>query len=186
MIVDLPSAEQVAARAAWCAGLRSGDYPRGRHALRTDAGFCCLGVAEDLARGRAAWRRPTAEQASDYRGLAAWCVPGDDADAPRSNVPEDELRLVELGVLTASTRSRLGLVEADPHVLIARSCVGFSCLGECVTSTTLTVLNDSDAFDLAAIASVIEDQAPDWDGSFERVDADWGRRAAARHPGPWS
>lgn len=185
MIVDLPTAAQVAARAAWLAALRSGEYPRGRRALRTDAGFCCLGVAEDVARGRDAWRRPTAEQAADYRGLSAWCVPGDDADVPRPDEREDELQLVELGVLTASTRARLGLVEADPHVLLARRC-GLSCVGECVTSVTLTELNDSERLDLTAIAAVIEDQAPDWDGSFERVQADWDRRAGARHPGSWS
>jgi hypothetical protein len=36
-------------RARWTAALRSGDYEQGRGALRTDYGFCCLGVLCDLA-----------------------------------------------------------------------------------------------------------------------------------------
>ena len=34
---------------AWVKALRSGDYQQTRHALRRDNGFCCLGVACDLA-----------------------------------------------------------------------------------------------------------------------------------------
>ncbi len=32
----------------WIAALRSGDYEQGKHALRIDNTFCCLGVACDL------------------------------------------------------------------------------------------------------------------------------------------
>jgi hypothetical protein len=32
-------------RERWCAALRSGEYTQGAGALRTDEGFCCLGVA---------------------------------------------------------------------------------------------------------------------------------------------
>lgn len=34
---------------AWVAALRSGEYSQGKHALRTDEGFCCLGVACDIS-----------------------------------------------------------------------------------------------------------------------------------------
>ena len=33
----------------WVAALRSGEYKQARHALKTDTGFCCLGVLCDLA-----------------------------------------------------------------------------------------------------------------------------------------
>jgi len=33
----------------WTAALRSGEYPQGKEYLRTDEGFCCLGVLCDLA-----------------------------------------------------------------------------------------------------------------------------------------
>lgn len=32
----------------WVAALRSGKYPQGRRALRSNEGFCCLGVLCDL------------------------------------------------------------------------------------------------------------------------------------------
>ena len=35
--------------AQWVAALRSGGYPQTKNHLRTDKGFCCLGVACDLA-----------------------------------------------------------------------------------------------------------------------------------------
>lgn len=36
-------------RGAWTTALRSREYPQGRRNLRTNAGFCCLGVLCDLA-----------------------------------------------------------------------------------------------------------------------------------------
>lgn len=36
-------------KARWVAALRSGEYPQGKHALRTAEGYCCLGVLCDLA-----------------------------------------------------------------------------------------------------------------------------------------
>lgn len=33
----------------WVAALRSGDYKQGKHTLRHEDSFCCLGVACDLA-----------------------------------------------------------------------------------------------------------------------------------------
>ncbi len=42
--------EQAANRQKWTAALRSGDYPQGKHTLKTVADrYCCLGVACDLA-----------------------------------------------------------------------------------------------------------------------------------------
>lgn len=35
-------------KAKWLVALRSGDYPQGRNHLRSEQGFCCLGVAADL------------------------------------------------------------------------------------------------------------------------------------------
>lgn len=35
-------------KAAWVAALRSGKYPQTKAALRTAAGFCCLGVLCDI------------------------------------------------------------------------------------------------------------------------------------------
>jgi hypothetical protein len=36
-------------KAKWIEALRSGEYAQGRLALRTDDGYCCLGVLCDLA-----------------------------------------------------------------------------------------------------------------------------------------
>ena len=36
-------------KAAWLAALRSGEYKQGKYALNSDRGFCCLGVACDVA-----------------------------------------------------------------------------------------------------------------------------------------
>ena len=33
----------------WVAALRSGEYPQGRDGLRTEDGYCCLGVVCELA-----------------------------------------------------------------------------------------------------------------------------------------
>jgi len=35
-------------RAQWCAALRSGDYQQAMNTLRTQTGYCCLGVLTDL------------------------------------------------------------------------------------------------------------------------------------------
>jgi hypothetical protein len=42
---DLPTQERVR---GWIAALRSGRYQQTREALRTEQGFCCLGVACDV------------------------------------------------------------------------------------------------------------------------------------------
>ena len=47
--------EQVAAAKGWIAALRSGNYAQGHRALRTEKGFCCLGVASDILNPEA-WR----------------------------------------------------------------------------------------------------------------------------------
>lgn len=36
----------------WCDALRSGDYPQGYGQLKTQTGYCCLGVLEKLAAER--------------------------------------------------------------------------------------------------------------------------------------
>jgi hypothetical protein len=36
-------------RAQWTAALRSGEYPQGKHSLRSSLGYCCMGVLCDLA-----------------------------------------------------------------------------------------------------------------------------------------
>lgn len=38
-----------AIKAQWTAALRSGDYPQAKNNLRTEEGYCCLGVLCDLA-----------------------------------------------------------------------------------------------------------------------------------------
>lgn len=48
-------------KAKWIAALRSGRYPQTRAALRTDVGYCCLGVLCDLLRPKG-WRIPIAGQ----------------------------------------------------------------------------------------------------------------------------
>lgn len=41
-------------KAKWLKALRSGDYKQARQFLRTEKGFCCLGVACDIS-GKNAW-----------------------------------------------------------------------------------------------------------------------------------
>lgn len=43
-------------KARWVAALRSGDYQQARKKLRSDAGYCCLGVFCDIF-GDGAWVR---------------------------------------------------------------------------------------------------------------------------------
>lgn len=51
-------------RDKWIAALESGEFPQGKGALRSDRGYCCLGVACEV------YRRET--------GIGEW-VPGDGA-----------------------------------------------------------------------------------------------------------
>lgn len=58
-------------KAAWVKALRSGEYVQGRSYLRSDTGFCCMGVALHLA-DSSAWRRPRGAQGvMDWRGCDA-------------------------------------------------------------------------------------------------------------------
>ena len=45
------------AQEAWIADLRSGNYSQGKAKLRTDEGFCCLGVLQDKVPGNT-WSPP--------------------------------------------------------------------------------------------------------------------------------
>lgn len=42
-------------KTAWLARLRDPEIPQARFNLKTDDGFCCLGVAIDLANGPSCW-----------------------------------------------------------------------------------------------------------------------------------
>lgn len=121
-----------AVRDAWCAALRSGDYPQGTGALtrlRPDGGraYCCLGVLCDLA---------VAELGSDV-------VPVDARDLGYSGIVT--LRYAGFGgALPPVVRDWAGLDRCDPLVVEP---------GPVLVS--LSVVNDRGA-SFARIADLIE------------------------------
>jgi hypothetical protein len=89
-----------AIKTQWVAALRSGDYKQGQEALRTEDGFCCLGVLCDLAvkAGAAAWSKPREQWIS---GLHFQTVYKCDS---------------EQGVLPSSVSEWAGLESSTPEV----------------------------------------------------------------------
>ena|SRR3989304_915908 len=51
----------------WVKALRSGRYAQARHALRTDQGFCCLGVLCDIVKKdvKKSWQEGASEMGMD-------------------------------------------------------------------------------------------------------------------------
>jgi len=82
----------------WLAALRSGEFEQAHGALRKvsdggESGYCCLGVAEEVARGKEAW------SPSRYGG-DAWGI----------HLSDDRF---EVSGLTPETQGKLCLVDAD-------------------------------------------------------------------------
>lgn len=173
--------EVTANRAVWLTALESGNYPQACGLLRTDEGYCCLGVAED-ARG------------------AAWTGDGEDANG-EYGVPDRFITLLDpvtseplrfpgtsrnvafgsgagpmLALLSADGMRWLGVLAADPFVVVWED--------DGWTDATLTTLNDDWRLSLAQVAAVIRDQAPHWDGHSVTVNDEVQRRVAESVPRP--
>ena len=114
-------------REQWAKDLESGDYPQGRGFLRTDGGFCCLGVlCEQAVRAGVISRfgldeNPyTAEPAEDVSDGSA-SVYGTSLESPENSMAYLPLKLIRWADLN----------YADPHVIC-----------ETDEETTLAELND--------------------------------------------
>lgn len=59
-------------KAKWIAALRSGKYPQAKAALRTDVGYCCLGVLCDVVRPNG-WSQPFAQP--EWKHLGEYSAP---------------------------------------------------------------------------------------------------------------
>lgn len=195
VVLDALPPDVVAAnRAAWVEALRSGDYRQAHEALRAgdgdapraEHGFCCLGVAEDVARGGRGWSHTVAD---DLDG-----DDDEDDDRPGWSVPDPRvlLRLPSPVTLVGRTVERVALGGAarQVSVLTGRAC---RWLGVLTTDPVVTVrsldgtwstrslvdLNDRGDLSLAQIAVVVADQPADWDGTDAFALAERARRAAA-------
>lgn len=149
-------------RAAWLAALRSGNYPQARRTLRHNDAFCCLGVGLDVV--DCDWEPVIIENDPATHRAVHSSVVGDSA----------------LTSLTRTARYRLGLVTAVPYVTVLRR---YHDGPPAWIVTTLVQLNDSDRFNFAQIASVIEDQGPDWDGGGDHANLLAQARQRNRRPG---
>jgi hypothetical protein len=116
---------------AWLKALRSGEYQQGIDFLRTDEGFCCLGVLCDVYdkqnnNTQSLWKNYNSEHGKTT----------------------DYFYLDEVGVLPEKVREWAGLNDSSPHVYVKKANGGINCIG-------LTVLND-EGKDFNQIADVIE------------------------------
>ncbi len=113
----------------WLNALRSGEYQQGKHSLRVENNFCCLGVLTDLY----------VQENSD----GCWVEVGTNygfRDNHRGDNYYDTEYLPELVINWA------GLEEENPTVRVADGCY------ECISN-----LNDTD-YTFARIADIIEKQ----------------------------
>lgn len=139
-------------RAVWTTALRSGRWEQGFERLRTATGYCCLGVVEDL-RG-APWRDDDAHHRDEPHHEPSWYV--DDG-------------MNEASSLSAEGRRWLGLENGDP-VVAYRTDAGHW------TTAGMITLNDTYRFTFPRLADVVDDQDPDWDGSYRSARATADRR----------
>lgn len=162
-----PSPDEVARhRAWWVTALVDGGYRQAHGALRVDEGdearFCCLGVVEDLRRGRDAWE--VVRGIEDHVG--SHDLPGDPTP-----LDDAEGREVRQGIaLTKATQAWLGLRADNPAVVFRTEETG----GWQVD--TLAELNDAHRLDLDQIATVLADQPADWTGDPGDAARDAARR----------
>lgn len=128
-------------RKAWVRALRSGTFPQDRGALKSDAGYCCLGVACEVI--------PEGLTQEPYSELDGERFAGGGIIAFRSG--DDEART---GVLPRITARALGFNRSNPSVQLEPSGV-----------RSLASLNDSGNYTFDQIADIIESQDDDWDGT---------------------
>ena len=86
-------------KAQWTTALRSGEYPQGKGTLRTEDGYCCLGVLCDLAVKAGEIVEPVAK--------------------PRSGINLDEVYYEydgEPSVLSTPVRNWAGLDMSNPDI----------------------------------------------------------------------
>lgn len=115
-------------KAAWVAGLRSGEYRQGRGYLNNNGEFCCLGVLCELAYQRGVTlKRPGLEGVAIYGskrpGMAEAWLPPDEVvewaglpdENPELTIAQDDSGLTEL---TSELNDRLGLTLAEIADLI--------------------------------------------------------------------
>ena len=119
-------------KAEWLAALRSGTYPQDVGQLRTDQGFCCLGVACDLhvKAGLSSWA------ADDAMGGFEHQLPNRDASPC---YPEGDV-LAWLGLPSPTFTSALTLIMPNGK------------------ARPITSLNDDSGLSFAQIADLIEAQ----------------------------
>lgn len=160
-----PTPDEVARhRAWWVTALVDGGYRQAHGALRVDEGdearFCCLGVVEDLRRGRDAWE--VVHGIDDHVGSH---------DLPDDLDTDDGVRHGRQGIaLTKATRAWLGLRADNPTVVFrTEETDGWEV-------NTLAELNDSLKLDLVQIAAVLADQPADWTGDPGDAARDAARR----------
>jgi hypothetical protein len=126
-------AQQAENRAKWVAALRSGQYQQGKEWLQNDAGYCCLGVACDLAVvDGVALRLRVAEGEWGFKGV----------NDPASSVAER--------LLPAAVEDWLGLYDS---FATTRQDVRDN---DDFTYSALTEFNDNLEWDFDQIADLIE------------------------------
>lgn len=170
-----PTPDEVARhRAWWVTALVDGGYRQAHGALRVDEGdearFCCLGVVEDLRRGRDAWE--VVHGIDDHVGSHDLPDHLDDDDDDEDDDDDDGVRHGRQGIaLTDATRAWLGLSDVNPSVVVREPVSDDVWLVE-----TLAELNDAWKLSLEAIAGVIRDQPDAWTGDVVEANAEALRR----------
>lgn len=122
--------EQAANRGKWVAALRSDEYQQTTGRLRDENGYCCLGVACDVARSE---------------GLGDW--DGNHFDTQCGQ--EDQ-------VLTRDVADWLGLANSNGGLTTAGADAFRGVEPEDFLTSNLAKLNDDDGLTFDAIADVIE------------------------------
>lgn len=201
VVLDALPPDVVAAnRAAWVAALRSGGYAQARQVLRTgdpDApraahGFCCLGVVEDLGRGGTGWSHTRNEDYDDTDDTdeyddderSGWSVPDPrvlvrfpspvtvDGDATEVIAFGGGSATRQLTELTGRACRWLGLATPNPVVTLRNR------HDRRWVTQSLVNLNDEWHLTFGEIATVIEDQPTEWDGTTTFALGEAGRRTA--------
>jgi hypothetical protein len=116
----------------WCTALESEEYPQATNRLRTETGFCCLGVLSDLA---------------VKAGVQKWIHNADDDDCEGYGIPNEDGSFTR-GLLHRDIQKWAGLTGPsadDPVVRIANE------------THRLSGLNDS-GYDFKSIARLIREQ----------------------------
>lgn len=117
-------------KAQWDAALRSGEYQQTQGWLRTDEGYCCLGVLTDLA---------------VKAGIGEWVEVRDDRFGFVARV-DPSIGAPEMGVLPLAVQQWAGLHSDTPQVVNR----GYR--------PPLTVLNDEYGDSFNDIADLIREQ----------------------------